>query len=67
MGTNAKTSSLRLAPPARAFTSSIISVQGVKLVHFKAQLLVLFEQLLVEIILSMVLFSESLYLFLVPL
>jgi len=66
MDINAKTSSLWLAPPARAITSAT-SVQRPKLVHFKVLLLVLFEQLPVETILSTGLFLESLYLALIPL
>jgi len=67
MDTNAKISSLHLVPPARAITSSDISVQRLKLSHFKEQLLVLFEQLTVETILSTYLFLESLYFAVVPL
>jgi len=54
--TNVKTSGSQLAPPARATTSSVMSVQRVKHVHFKAQFLILLEQLPVEIILSTDLF-----------
>ena len=67
MDTNAKTSGLRLAPLAEATTSSAILFQGAEHVHFRAQLLVLFEQLPVEIIFLTNLFSESLYLTLVSL
>ena len=37
MNTNTKTSGMQLAPPARATTSSAISVQGAKPDHFKLQ------------------------------
>ena len=67
MDTNAKISGLRSSTSAQAIISSAISVQGPKLVHFKAPLLVLFEQLMVETILSIDLLLESLYLTLVPL
>ena len=67
MDTNTKTSSMRLAPPTRATTSSAISVQEAKHVHLKVQLLILFEHLSVKIILSTDLSSESLFLAPIPL